>query len=460
MVPILPLSPVNATLDEVPAGRDPYEGQTFRQWWLVTTLTTTLTMAVIDRTILSLLFDSIRTDLGLSDSQMALVIGTAFALSSSLFILPAGYLTDRISRRRMIAAASLIWSVMTATCGLAGGFGQLLLARTGVGSAEAVINPGAFSMLRAALPPQRRGRGFAIYASGIPLGGGLGLVLGAGLLHLISQHGIAYDVPGIGLLKPWRLVMLFLGLIGLPITLIMLTVHEPRRGGHSSISDGNWLATFQHLGRRWKLFVPLFIFVVFGSMHINAYQAFMATIPVRRWGLAMTVVGRTIGLLALVGAPLGLWSTGIAMDFLTRRMGPSGPVILAIMTGVITFGVSVATVLAATPAQYFVTLFVLFFIGGSSFAIAGNILVSMTPENIVGKTAAVQLLLSGLIGNGLGPALVGVISDHLSAGKGRAGLSTALGSVGSVFSLLALSGACLLLLALREKSFAPSKVSE
>lgn len=420
---------------------DPYRDRAGRQWWLVVALTLAAIMAVIDRTILSLLFDPVKQDMGFTDTQMAMVFGFAFAIANVLFTLPAGFLADRISRRGMIATGAVVWSVMTSTCGLAMNFWQLLLARAGVGFAEGVIHPCSFSMLRAALPSERRGRGFAVYGMALMVGSALGFIVGGVLIHIMSGSGIT-ELPLIGPVKPWRLVMLALGVIGLPFALLMLLVWEPARSSKPGDSLGTVAETLGHMLRNWKVYVPLMIYSATLSMQSNAYGAFIATIPLRRWEVPVSQVGSILGLMMLFAAPIGLWITGLMMDKLAGKWGLRGPVAVGVVTIFLVLLSSASAPIAPSPFWFYVLACGVFLVGGTGFAITGNLLSMITPTRNMGKTSAIQLFVYGIIGMGSGPAIVGMVSDNFFSGKDST--ASALSLCSGVFTFVSLLAMCVL----------------
>lgn len=444
------VKPVDETLAAATiatASADPYRERAGRQWWLVIALTFAAIMAVIDRTILSLLFDPVKQDMGFTDTQMAMVFGFAFAIANVLFTLPAGFLADRISRRGLIATGAVVWSVMTSTCGIAANFWQLLFARAGVGFAEGVIHPCSFSMLRAALPTERRGRGFAVYGMSLMVGSALGFIVGGLLIQIMSSSGIT-ELPIIGPVKPWRLVMLALGVIGLPFSLLMLTIWEPARHGRRD-SEGAVAETLSHMAKNWKVYVPLMIYSATLSMQSNAYGAFIVSIPLRRWDVPVAQVGSILGLMMLFAAPVGLWVTGLMMDKLTKKSGRRGPVIVGVVTIFLVFLSASSAPIAPTPFWFYVLACAVFLVGGTGFAITGNLLSMVTPARNMGKTSAVQLFVYGIIGMGSGPAIVGAVSDNFFPGKG--GIGPAMSICCAAFTLVSFLAMCTLLFTIGTK---------
>jgi MFS family permease len=182
----------------------------------------------LDRQILSILAERIKADLGATDAQMGYLYGTVFAVFYALFGIPLGRLADVWDRRRLIAWGLAAWSAMTALSGLARSFGQLALARVGVGVGEASASPAAYSLLSDYYPAARRASALAIYSSGIYLGSGLGLGLG-GLI--VDRWDLAWAgaVPPFGL-RGWQVAFMVVGLPGLLLALWVRTLREPRRG--------------------------------------------------------------------------------------------------------------------------------------------------------------------------------------------------------------------------------------
>jgi MFS family permease len=183
----------------------------------------------VDRQIVTILAPYLKADLGLSDAQVGLLFGTAFALFYALFALPLARLTDGWNRVWTLSIGLAFWSAMTALSGLAGNFGQLALARVGVGIGEASASPSAFSILQDYFPKARRATALAFYSSGIYLGIGASLMIGGHVVALWDRVYPAGHAP-FGL-AGWQAAYLAVGLPGLLLALlVVLTVREPVRG--------------------------------------------------------------------------------------------------------------------------------------------------------------------------------------------------------------------------------------
>jgi MFS family permease len=182
------------------------------------------TFNFMDRQIMSILAEPIRKDLGLSDTQLGMLTGLAFAAFYTTFGIPVAWLADRARRVWIMAAACGIWSVFTAACGLATNFTQLALARIFVGVGEAGGSPPSYSLISDYFPPKERGTGLAIYSLGVPVGSMIGSALGG---WVAANHG-------------WRMAFFVVGLPGILLALLLLVVvREPKRGGLDALAAGH-----------------------------------------------------------------------------------------------------------------------------------------------------------------------------------------------------------------------------
>ncbi len=199
-------------------------------WFVVGVLTLAYIFSFIDRQILSLMVGPIQHDLEIGEKQMSLLMGASFAVFYTFFGIPLGRLADTRSRRGLIAVGIALWSFMTAGCGLARTFWQLALMRMGVGVGEASLSPSAYSLISDYFPPERRSTAMSVYSMGIYLGSGLAFILGGFITLLVSGRDTT-PLPWIGELRSWQIVFLAVGLPGLLVALLLLTVREPVRRG-------------------------------------------------------------------------------------------------------------------------------------------------------------------------------------------------------------------------------------
>jgi MFS family permease len=208
----------------------------------------------VDRQILSILNEEIKRDLGLSDSEMGFLFGTAFAVFYALFGIPLGKLADVWTRRTLIAVSLAFWSAATAVSGLARNFGELAAARVAVGIGEAGATPAAFSLLTDFYPAARRATVLALYSSGIYLGAGLGLTIGG---QIVGRWDAAFpDATAPFGLAGWQVAFFVVGLPGLLLALWVRTLREPVRGAMDALPVAPEPHPFRLFGRELAAVLP------------------------------------------------------------------------------------------------------------------------------------------------------------------------------------------------------------
>lgn len=414
-----------------------YAASAAGQWRLVTVLTLIVMLSAIDRQVLSLLVDPIKADLKLTDGQMGLLIGAAMAVTGLLVGPPAGFLADRLCRRCMVGVSALVWTVLTAACGLCSSFGQLLAVRAGMGLFEGVAAPATASMLRDALSPERRGRGFAVFAMAPMIGTGLAMLAGGGMVAAIGALHV-HALPLIGELKPWQIVFILFGLIGLPAAALILATAEPRRTGHEvAIGGASLKEAWAHLTAHGRIYWPL---MAFGTLHGMLSLTFAAWAPAllgRTWGLSPASIGLTFGVMMLVLAPTGLVVAGEAIDRLSRRGRPD-PAGIGIIVTIVIWAAATAMPIAPSPILFWLLLGVLLLASGTAVPIASTIIAGITPSRAMGKIVALQGLISGFLAATLAPSLPPALAAGLFHGSRRA-LGDALSLAVFVYGALALA---------------------
>lgn len=195
-------------------------------WYVLGVLVVVYILNFIDRQILSILAVDIKADLDLTDDQLGFLGGAAFAVFYALFGVPLGRLADRWHRVRLLTIGLVLWSTMTAVSGLARNYAALSLARMGVGVGEATASPTAYSLISDYFPARKRATALAIYSSGLYLGGGVSLLIGARISQVWND---AYPGGGIGGLVGWQAAFLAVGVPGLLLALWVASLREPAR---------------------------------------------------------------------------------------------------------------------------------------------------------------------------------------------------------------------------------------
>lgn len=393
-----------------------------RAWYMLAVLTVIFILSFIDRSSLSLVVGPIKQQFGVSDFQMSFLLGVSFVLFYSTISIPAGYLVDRFSRRGVIGWAVFAWSSMTVLCGLAKNYVQLFLFRAGIGIGEAALQPAAYSMIRDAFPPDRRGRAFGIYHLGPMFGVGFSLFIGGWLLKL-SESGAVAGVPWLGSLSPWQFVIVVPGLLGLPIAALMLTLREPARvANQKSPISGGWAAYREALGfvrSHWTLYLPLWAAATLHAMAVSGFNAWTPTVIARTWDLPLTTIGRTLGPLMMFSVMPGLLLLGVVMDRLSKRGRRAAPLEVALWSMLVA---NLATLPLAWVGDLRIAavLYVChtFFASGMSSS-AGATMSQITPSALMGRMTSIFFLVQNLLGLALGPTMATLLAhaygDHPQA---------------------------------------------
>lgn len=417
-----------------------------RDWYVVAVLIILMILAQIDRNVLNLLVTDLKRDLVLTDTQVSYLLGAAFLVPCALVALPAGYLIDRYNRRFLLAGAVLVWTLMTGFSGLAATFMILLIGRMGVGVGETILNPAVYSLIRDSFPPAGRARAFGLVNFGSGMGAGFSLVVVGTVIGWVPTEGIV--VPGMGQFHSWQIVLLLLGLTGLPLALLPLTIAEPRvpapKQSRESASIAvsvldDFKSSVGYIVANKAIYVPLLIAILFTTAAQFALHAWIPTFVSRHWEVAPRSVGVTLGSLQMVMAIPGTLMAGVLMDWLVKRKGTA---VVFLVGSATTLAAAVLVPLAvAVPAvATFWVIYGLLTIAMLWSALVCHIaLANVTPANMMGKVAGLSFLVTIVLGGATGPTLVALVSDHFFVGPSAIGEAVGL----TVTIMLAISSACL-----------------
>ncbi len=383
-------------------------------WFVVIVLLLAYTCSFIDRMILTLLVGPIRADLGISDTQMSLLVGFAFAVLYTVAGIPLGYIADRGNRRRLIAIGITGWSAMTAVCGLAPNYLSLFLARVGVGIGEATLSPAAYSLLSDYFRKDKLGRAVAVYSIGVPLGSGIALMLG-GLIVDMATKMPPVDLPGIANAAPWRLVFFMAALPGLAIALLMLLVREPARKGARAARRG-FGGVFAFVWQHRTTFGPHFLGLSMLTLVIYGYMAWVPTFFARSHGMAPAAAGFWFGVILAAGGAIGLLMGGTLADRLFKSGRKDAHLITILIATIGAAPFLILAPIASSPTLAFLCLAPAMLIASMHGGVAGAALQLITPNRFRAQVTALYFFVANLIGFGLGPTAVAAITDY---GYGR-----------------------------------------
>jgi predicted MFS family arabinose efflux permease len=368
----------------------------------------------VDRSILSILLEPIKAEFQVSDTYLGFLSGIAFAAFYTVMGIPIARWADRGNRRSIIALALLVWSAMTAATGLARTFTHLAVARIGVGIGEAGCSPPAHSLLSDYFPPERRATALSIYALGIPIGGGLGFLLGGWLNEFFD----------------WRTAFIVVGLPGVALAAIVrLTLREPPRGAYDTRARDERVDlpvrdVLRFMGRL-RSFRHMAFAAALHAFYGYGVNTFIAAFFVRSHGLSTGELGTWLALLGFTGGVAGTYLGG----FLSDRLGAGDarwyawvPALATLIYIPFAFLVYLwpdgrVALAFSFPAVLLGGMFL-----GPTFAMTQNL---VRPE-MRATASAILLFVINLIGLGLGPQGVGIASDLLEPWLGVESLRYAL----------------------------------
>jgi len=402
---------LNAPGKNLPAKRYWYE------WYVVFVLILASTLSFVDRQVITLLVQPIREDLGISDTQISLLMGAAFAIFYVTMGVPIARLSDSRSRKVIISAGIFLWSLATIICGLARSYGQLFVARIGVGVGEAALTPAAYSMMSDLFPKVLLGRAIGAFATSIFLGAGLSMVLGGYAIRLISQAGEVV-IPFIGIIKPWQMTFIVVGLPGfLLVLLIMLTIKEPiRRSSLATIEAGKSVSVaelFAFLRLNRRTFASIFLGYAAGGI---AFYSFLFWVPEflrRTHGMEISTAGIIFGTQMAILGTIGAFSGGWFCDWLTAKGCKDAPLRTAAWVFAATGPIMLIAPLLPQVSQAVVMLGLLSFVMSLQQALSPVAIQLITPNQMRAQVTAVFFLVASLSSIALGATSVALITDHV-----------------------------------------------
>jgi MFS family permease len=379
-------------------------------WFVVAILMVAYVFSFVDRQILNLLVGPIRRDLAISDTEMSLLMGLSFAIFYTILGIPLGRLADNKSRRGLIAAGVILWSVMTAMCGTAKAYWQMFLYRIGVGVGEAALSPAAYSMIADYFPREQRATAISVYGMGIYLGAGLAFVLGGLVIQFVTKQG-AIELPIIGLTHPWQFVFLILGAAGILFSAAFALVREPPRQGPATVTPLREVLAYLWANRRTVLChnvgFALISFVSYGG------GAWVPTFFIRTFGAAPGQVGIIYGLIVMVFGCAGIVFGGWLTDRWLKRGLTDAALRVGLWAAVLAGLAHIPLVGVPDVTWAYVLLAPAVFFLGMPFGAAPAAIQEIVPNRMRGQSSAIYLFVVNLIGLGIGPTAVALITDYV-----------------------------------------------
>lgn len=359
---------------------------------------------------MSLLVEPIKADLHLSDTGVSLLLGLAFVLCFAVAGPPIGMLIDRRRRWRIIAGGVALWSLMTAGCAFAGNYMQLFLFRMGVGIGEATLNPAGYSLLPDLVPPRRLGLAIAIFGMGVFIGAGLALVIGGQIIGLLATRP-SIVLPLIGTIRSWQAIFLVVASLGLPIALVARFMPEPVRigAGERTVPPlGEVLAYFSRNLRPLGAVTLCWACILMAGYSVGAW---LPSFMIRTYGWTAPQVGLWFGLIIVFAGGPGAICGGLLSDRAVARR-ENGRVHTLVILSLLAIPAALAFPLmpGATGALALAAIFA--FLQGAASSAAPTALQEILPGRMRGLGSALALTVTTLLGLGLGPTLLALVTDY------------------------------------------------
>jgi MFS family permease len=386
------------------------------RYYVLVMLMLTFMFNIADRLVMSIVIEDIKAEFVLSDTQIGLLAGTAFTVFYLILGVPAGRLADRANRRTMVAISLSLWSLMSALCGAALGFWTLLLARLGVGVGEAGGGPPSVSIITDYFAPHELSRAMGIFAVGAVLGPVLGYAAG----------GLVAEAYG------WRWTFVILGLPGILLGIILyLTVREPKRGRFypqdrqkTGVEEQQpFMITMRSLWTN-SVFVRVVLANSFTNIPSFAFAIWLAPTLIRNFDVTTGEVGVYLGAVLFAGGVPGMILGGYLADFLARKNPRWRPYYCALAVLMVlpfwTFCLLSAS-LEMTLALYICGYVLLVSTQGAAISMVQS---AVLPTER-GTASSISSLSINLLGYGIGPALIGLMSDNWADTYGSMSLNYA-----------------------------------
>lgn len=383
-------------------------------WYALAVLAVVSFFAFLDRQILVLLAEPIRTDLGLSDLQLGMVQGFGVALFAALAGYPLGWAADRFDRRKVLAACIVWWSLAVVGCAMANSFFALLIAGAMVGAGEAGLAPVMYALIPMFFIGRQRQIANSIAAMASVGGGALAFSAAGAIISMVAVYH--QRLPGwLSGLEDWRLSLLAAALLAPIMIVLVLSIRMPRESGNavSAVAAASATATKAYFWRHRNAYLRFYIGGAMGSFAFLGLAVWSAVAATRVFSQEPADVGAAFGVAQIASAVSGSLLSLLVVRVWGARLGPALPVRMMWIGTLLAAAVLITLPLAASAAH----LFIIYGVAGIFLTFAAmafpTALQSISPPHLRGRVASIQFIASMLLASGA-PPLVGLVSDALS----------------------------------------------
>ena len=411
-------------------------------WYVAFILLIGFTFSFIDRQVLNLLVVPIQNDLNITDTQISALQGLAFVITYVGLCVPIGRIIDKTHRVSVMIIGLLIWSAATIACGFSKNYISMFIARMGIGAGESTVHPGSISILGDYFDSDKIASPMSIYLLGPYLGAGIAMIFGAQVLDWTSQMDSNFILPLVGEVAPWQLTFIAVGLPGVLVACLFLTIREPKRRIQEIESQEapSFKKIAEYIKNNWQVYGAIIIGNSCLIILLYGLQSWVPTMLLRVYEWDLIQSGRVYGLIAMLAGSAGVLSGPFVLKLMSKNNIDAPHFKLAI------FGISMASLsLVLLPFQANVNIALIFVTLASFFVtlpLAGtsSAMVIVSPNRIRGVITGIYVVVTSVFGLVLGPFLVASSTDFIfqdpnAVAKSLALVSVLIGPVGIFFML-------------------------
>ena len=418
-------------------------------WFVVFILCVTSIFAYLDRQLINLLVEPIKSDLGINDTQIGVLTGFSFALLYVIAAVPIAWMADFGNRVRVITIGIFCWALATFFCGLATTFLMMFLARTLVGLGEATLAPSGYSLVGDYFQKEKVGLAISCLTGSGFLGAGLAYIIGGQIIGTLNQAE-SYTLPLLGVVAPWQLAFMVVAIPGLLLVLIMQLVKEPPRQSEVAAeyiklkSRESFAALFHYVSMNRRLFISLFFGLAVMASATFAIMNWMPEYMARSFNWSPQKFGNTFGTIILIGSPAGVFSGGLIASIWMKRGQVNANILVPITAAFCAAICAFFFTHASSEQQAILYGIPTVFFSAMPFGCGTATLPLVTPNRLRAQVVAIYLLCANLLGLTLGPTCVGAITDYIFKDESRLG-----DALGIVAPFLYIVGIFILIFALK-----------
>jgi MFS family permease len=374
-------------------------------WFFTTILLISYTVSFIDRAMINLLIDPIRSDLNLSDIQMGQILGPGFMISYILFSLPIGRMVDKFNRIAVLIGGILLWSIATAAHGFSSDYYSLFVSRAGVGAGEAAVTPASWSLIADLFRPEDRAFPMSFYLMGPYIGQGLALLFGGFIIQLYTSPIVILGFT----FQPWQMIFILIAIPGFVLSFGLAFLTEPKRKGlinKEKQKDESFSDVVSYIKSKSSAYFTLMIAASFIVVLLYTFQAWVPTYISRVHGWDLSRVGYLFGIVTLISGSLGVLSGPVLERFLNKRGIKNSTHAVFLISASTLAIIPPLTFLFVTENFILPGMFIISFFITLPMACFASGLQKMTPQNYRGSISGLYVFIMNIVGLSLGPTVV------------------------------------------------------